>query len=108
MMAHSTLEEMNAIEVAAKNIYQDYINKIEVEKSAIDTKLHEASQQYDLETKSLVDQAKRNYQSVEQKTNIAIKEKVAESQSQLQNALNEKKELLMTQIVEKVVEKYGN
>lgn len=107
-MSNSTLEEMNAIELEAIEIKKSYQAKINEASNSIETKLKEAANQLDIETQELIRVAREQYEQKEKEYQAQLAEKVQTNQQKLTAALGDKKAALIDQIVEKVVEQYGN
>lgn len=107
-MSQSTLAEMNAIEQEAREIYESYQQKIVESKEQIAIRLNAFVERFDQETRQQIEVAKNKVARHEQEAKVMLADNVANNQQQLVQALGEKKEELIQQIVEKVVKYYGD
>ncbi|MGY3815414.1 hypothetical protein ACWOA6_07700 [Globicatella sulfidifaciens] len=107
-MPHSTLEEMNAIEMEAQAVQTEYQEKIEDARAKMEQKLKDATGAFDVETKQMIAQARQHFDEQEQQAKEKLAQRVQENEAQLQKALGDKREYLINQIVERVVKEYGN
>lgn len=107
-MTQSTIEEMKQIESAVVEVKDQYQKKINESYESIAERLSKAAEQYDLETKQLIDSAQKYFDERETEAKAKLADNVARNKQQLESALQDKKDMLINQIVTKVVEEYGN
>lgn len=107
-MTHSTLAEMESIEQEAYQIQESYRQQIQDSQQQIATRLEEARANFESETQQLVEQARQYYNEQQLAAKERLATNVARHQQQLEQALSSQKADLISQIIERVVEQYGN
>ncbi|WP_124057640.1 hypothetical protein [Vaginisenegalia massiliensis] len=107
-MANTTLDEMQLIEEEVNHILQDYDQQIAASQASIQEKLTKVADQYDQETQVQVANLEVNYQQERQDLQMKVDQTIADNQAKIDAALTDRKADLIRQIVEEVVEKYGN
>ena len=107
-MANSILETMQTIEAEAKDVLADYDAQIQALRAQSAEDLDKVKLDCDQETKLQV--SKLEAVLTQQKTDLQAKltETISKTDQHVQSVLSDKKAGLVQQIVDRVVEKYGN
>lgn len=107
-MTLTTLDEMIKIEQEAKEVKESYRSKLELLQTKLNDQLHKELETYDLETTELLKQAKQHTNEKIMQAQKQAEESLALNEQQIRSALEHEKERLIDEIVQKVVEVYGN
>lgn len=107
-MANSILATMQGIEEEAKAILADYDAQIKALRGQSTQKLEEIKLDCDRETE--LELSKLEEELAKEKTLLQenLEQTIAKNDEQVRSVLSDKKDGLVQQIVDKVVEKYGN
>ena len=107
-MANSILETMQSIEAEAKDVLADYDAQIQALRTQSAEDLEKVKLDCDQETKLQVSklEAVLTQQKTDQQAKLA--ETISKNDQHVRSVLSDKKAGLVQQIVDRVVEKYGN
>ncbi|MGT2887523.1 hypothetical protein N1495_06260 [Streptococcus didelphis] len=104
----SILSIMNTIEEEAKVIYDSYEKQKEELAAASKAELEAIRQSYEQETKDLLAAKEKELSAQKTQLERESKEKIDKNEAYMQALLADKKDKLVNQIVDKVVETYGH
>lgn len=105
---NTLLSLMRSIEQEAKDIYASYEAKAETLADQKEAALTKIFSQYEQETQALLQTERENFEHAHRHEKETVKERINRQQQVLQSILTEKKVSVVTELVDKVVERYGH